>query len=157
MLFRPFRRPPVSLSEKIGVRSLRALRLDTMSGKVLMLAVLAALVTALAMTLILSGGSQRSLGDRVALELRAASSDAAREIEGVRGLVASQLHRHRGVRVSGEDGVVSIELHLDVDWGTRLPELGRDVQRRVLDYLERMTGSRPAAVNVVIDSVGPFQ
>ena len=81
MLFRPFRRPSVSLSEKIGVRSLRALRLDTMSGKVLMLAVLAALVTALAMTLILSGGSPRSTGDRVGLELRAASSDAAREID----------------------------------------------------------------------------
>src|SRR3989440_3989188 len=81
MLFRPFRRPLVSLSEKIGVRSLRALRLDTMSGKVLMLAVLAALVTALAMTLILSGGSPRSTGDRVGLELRAASSDAAREID----------------------------------------------------------------------------
>ena len=85
------------------------------------------------------------------------ASDAAREIEGVRGLVASQLHRHRGVRVSGEDGAVNVELHLDVDWGARLPELGRDVQRRVLDYLERMTGSRPAAVNVVIDSVGPSQ
>jgi len=81
MLWRPFRRPSVSISEKIGIRSLRALRLDTLSGKVLLLAVLAALVTALAMTLILSGGSQRSLGDRVGLELRAASSDAAREID----------------------------------------------------------------------------
>src|SRR2546430_11117761 len=81
MLFRPFRRPLVSLSEKIGIRSLRALRLDTMSGKVLMLAVLAALVTALAMTLILSGGSPRSTGDRVGLEPRAPSSDAAPEID----------------------------------------------------------------------------
>lgn len=83
------------------------------------------------------------------------AADAAREIEGVRGLVASQLHRHRGVRVGGDDGAVTIELHLDVDWGTELPTLGREVQRRVLDYLERMAGSRPAAVNVVIDAVGP--
>src|SRR6267143_945190 len=81
MLLRPFGRLSVSISGKIGVRSLRALRLDTMSGKVLLLAVLAALITAFAMTLILSGGSQRSLGDRVGLELRAASSDAAREID----------------------------------------------------------------------------
>jgi uncharacterized alkaline shock family protein YloU len=83
------------------------------------------------------------------------AADAAREIEGVRGLVASQLHRHRGVRVSGEDGAVTVELHLDVDWGAELPTLGQEVQRRVLDYLERMAGSRPAAVNVVIDAVGP--
>jgi len=81
MLLRPFGRLSVSISEKIGVRSLRALRLDTMSGKVLLLAVLAALIMAFAMTLILSGGSQRSLGDRVGLELQAASSDAAREID----------------------------------------------------------------------------
>jgi uncharacterized alkaline shock family protein YloU len=83
------------------------------------------------------------------------AADAAREIEGVRGLVASQLHRHRGVRVSGEDGAVTVELHLDVDWGAELPTLGQEVQRRVLDYLERMAGSRPTAVNVVIDAVGP--
>jgi uncharacterized alkaline shock family protein YloU len=83
------------------------------------------------------------------------AADAAREIEGVRGLVASQLHRHRGVRVSGEDGAVTVELHLDVDWGAELPTLGQEVQQRVLDYLERMAGSRPTAVNVVIDAVGP--
>src|SRR5260370_41039712 len=81
MLLRPFGRPSVSISGKIGVRSLRALRLDTMSGKVLLLAGPAALITAFAMTLILSGGSQRSLGDRVGLELQAASSDGAREID----------------------------------------------------------------------------
>jgi uncharacterized alkaline shock family protein YloU len=83
------------------------------------------------------------------------AADAALEIDGVRGLVASQLHRHRGVRVSGEDGSVTIELHLDVDWGTRLPELGNEVQRHVLEYLERMAGTSPAAINVVIDAIGP--
>src|SRR2546421_7098950 len=91
MLFRPFRRPLVSLSEKIGVRSLRALRLDTMSGKVLMLAVLAAVVTALAIKLMLSGGRPRSPGDLVGLQLQAPSSDAGREID-------AWLH-HPGVQV----------------------------------------------------------
>ena len=85
------------------------------------------------------------------------AADAAREIEGVRGLVASQLYRHRGVRVIDDDGAVVIEVHLDVDWGARLPSVGHDVQRHVLEYLERMAGSRPAAVNVVIDSVGPAE
>lgn len=83
------------------------------------------------------------------------AADAAREVEGVRGLVASQLHRHRGVRIGGDNGAVTVELHLEVDWAAEIPKLGRDVQRRVLDYLERMAGSRPAAVNVVVDAVGP--
>jgi uncharacterized alkaline shock family protein YloU len=74
----------------------------------------------------------------------------------VRGLVASQLHRHRGVRVTGsEGGGATVEIHLDVDWGSSIPAVGRAVQRRVGDYLERMAGSRPTAINVVVDSVGP--
>jgi uncharacterized alkaline shock family protein YloU len=83
------------------------------------------------------------------------AADIARESNGIRGLVASQRHRHRGVRVGTEGGVVTVELHLDVDWGASIPTVGREVQRRVLEYLERMAGSRPSAVNVVIDSVGP--
>jgi uncharacterized alkaline shock family protein YloU len=83
------------------------------------------------------------------------AADAAREVEGVRGLVASQLHRHRGVRVSGSEAEgATVELHLDVAWGSSIPELGREVQSRVAEYLERMAGARPAAVNVVVDTVG---
>jgi phenylpyruvate tautomerase PptA (4-oxalocrotonate tautomerase family) len=29
------------------------------------------------------------------------------------------------------------------------------VQRRVADYLERMAGTRPKAVDVVVDEIGP--
>src|SRR6266436_6140927 len=78
MLLCPFRRFPVSVWEQT-VRSLRTLRLDTMRGKFVVFAVVATLFATLAMTVMLYGGSQRALGDRVALELRAMSSDGARE------------------------------------------------------------------------------
>jgi uncharacterized alkaline shock family protein YloU len=83
------------------------------------------------------------------------AADAAREVPGVRGLVASQLHRHRGVRIGGENGAATVELHLDVDWGAHIPDVGRAVQARVREYLERMAGAEPAAVDVVVDAVGP--
>ena len=79
------------------------------------------------------------------------AADAAREVEGVRGLVASQLHRHRGVRVS-DDGV---ELHLELEWGLSIPATGRNVQRAVAAYLERMAAARPGSVDIVVDAVGP--
>src|SRR4029077_2366481 len=85
------------------------------------------------------------------------AADAARESEGVRGLVASQLHRHRGVRISVEREAVTVELHLDVDWGASIPDVGHDVQQRVLGYLERMAGSHPSAGNLVHESAGPTQ
>ena len=70
----------MSAWEKIGIRSLRTLRLDTMNGKFVLFAVVATLVTTLVITVISPGGDQRSLGDRVGLELRGLSSDVAREM-----------------------------------------------------------------------------
>ena len=83
------------------------------------------------------------------------AADAAREVEGVRGLVESALHRHKGVRVLEEDGRVRLELHLAVDWGISVPDVGREVQGRVAAYLARMASVHPEAVDVVVDEVGP--
>jgi len=83
------------------------------------------------------------------------AADAARDVAGVRGLVEKHLPGRRGVRVSDEDGRVRIELHLAVDWGTSIPEMGRAVQDRVREYLARMADVRPEAVDVVVDEIGP--
>lgn len=83
------------------------------------------------------------------------AADAAREVAGVRGLVASHLHRRRGVRVTGEDGRVSVVLHLAVEWGVSIPEVGRVVQERVADYLRRMADAHLERVDVVVDEIGP--
>ena len=77
------------------------------------------------------------------------AADAAREVDGVAGIVEGV---RKGIRV--EDG--EIELHLTLRWGVSIPEVGSAVQERVADYLERMVDSRPAAVNVVVEEVdGP--
>jgi uncharacterized alkaline shock family protein YloU len=82
------------------------------------------------------------------------AADAAREVDGVRGLVDSTLHRHKGVRVLDEEGRVRIELHLAVDWGVSVPDVGREVQQRVAAYLARMASVQPEAVDVVVDEIG---
>jgi uncharacterized alkaline shock family protein YloU len=77
------------------------------------------------------------------------AADAAREAAGVRGLVG-----RRGAKISDADGAVSVELHLELEWGASIQEVGRDVQSRVGDYLARMAGVRPQAVEVVVDRIG---
>jgi uncharacterized alkaline shock family protein YloU len=79
------------------------------------------------------------------------AADAAREVEGVHGLVESTLHRHKGVRVLSDDSGVRIELHLALEWGASVPDVGREVQNRVAGYLARMASVEPEAVDVVID------
>jgi uncharacterized alkaline shock family protein YloU len=77
------------------------------------------------------------------------AGDAAREVDGVTGIVEGV---RKGIRVEGDE----VELHLSVRWGVSIPEVGAGVQRHVAGYLECMTDVRPAAVNVVVDEVdGP--
>ena len=80
------------------------------------------------------------------------AADAAQEVEGVVGLVEGRLPRQGAVRVVVEDGV-SVELHLELAAGASAQAVGAEVQGRVADYLERMAGARPRAVDVVIDQI----
>ena len=73
----------------------------------------------------------------------------------MRGLVESALHRRKGVRIVDDDGRVRVELHLAVEWGVSIPEVGREVQERVAAYLERMAKVEPEAVDVIVDEIGP--
>jgi uncharacterized alkaline shock family protein YloU len=76
------------------------------------------------------------------------AADAARDVSGVRTLA-----RHKGVRVEEENGRVRVELHLIVDWGASIPDVGREVQERVAAYLTRMASIEPEAVDVVVDEI----
>jgi uncharacterized alkaline shock family protein YloU len=82
------------------------------------------------------------------------AADAAGEVHGVRGLVESLVHRHRGVRVVEDNGTVRIELHLALEWGVSAPDVGREVQKRVRDYLGRMADLEPVSVDVVVEEIG---
>ena len=82
------------------------------------------------------------------------AADAALEVDGVAALVKERVRRHDGVRVAETDGSVAVEIHLRVAPGATIPKVGRDVQDRVAAYLERMTGSAPAKVDVIVREIG---
>jgi uncharacterized alkaline shock family protein YloU len=63
------------------------------------------------------------------------AADAAREVDGVYG--------------------VAVELHVALDWGTSMPEVGGAVQRRVAEFLARMADVRPASIDVVVAEIRP--
>jgi uncharacterized alkaline shock family protein YloU len=73
--------------------------------------------------------------------------DVAQGVPGVTRVVDGV---RKGVRVDG----ATVELHLAVDWGVSIPEVGAEVQRQVAGYLTRMTDVRPAAVNIVVEDAG---
>src|SRR5437764_15323546 len=83
------------------------------------------------------------------------AADAAREVEGVRGLADSPLPRRHAVRVSGVDGAVRVELHVVTEWGASIPAVGRLVEERVREDPLGMAGGGRAAVEVRVGRVGP--
>jgi uncharacterized alkaline shock family protein YloU len=87
--------------------------------------------------------------------LGAYAADAAREVEGVDGLVENPLSRSKGVRVADEGGAVSVELHVALDAGANVAEVGRAIQVRVAEFLGRMAGLRPRSVDVVVAEIRP--
>ena len=80
------------------------------------------------------------------------AADAALEIQGVRELVAGP-RRHRGVRVTEDDGAFGVEIHASLAWGARAPEIGAAIQSRVNGYLVRMAKLPSVAVDVVVAGV----
>ena len=83
------------------------------------------------------------------------AADAALGIVGVRGVVEGSRPRNQGVKVVTDDEAVAVELHLAVDWGLSVPEVGAAVQMRVAEYLSTMADLTPATVDVIVDEIGP--
>lgn len=88
---------------------------------------------------------------------------AATEVEGVSSLVGNLTHEliaklgmknlSKGVSVSVEEGVVSAQISLIIQYGYSVPEVSAKVQDKVKSAVENMTGLRVDSVRVTIAGV----
>ncbi len=85
------------------------------------------------------------------------ATDAAARCYGVvrlsSGSRVGRILRREGVGVSGGPDGLTVELHVVVEHGLKLAEVAATLRRQVAYEVERMTGLRVAAVEVVIQSV----
>src|SRR5204863_10073044 len=58
-------------------------------------------------------------------------------------------------RISDDNGGITVELRMALDWGAPIPAVGREVQQHVAEYLHRLADVRPATIDVVVDEIGP--
>ena len=88
---------------------------------------------------------------------------AATEVDGVdsmAGNITNELvsklgmkNLSKGVKVSVENGVVKVDLTLNIDYGYSVPKTSEKVQERVKSAIENMTGLTVSDVNIRIASV----
>ena len=91
------------------------------------------------------------------------ASLAASEVDGVSSMhksfvggVAQKLGKKNsshGVKVEITEDMTSIDLYLVVDYGIKIPELAWNVQEKVKENVESMTGLSVAAVNIHIEGI----
>lgn len=88
---------------------------------------------------------------------------AATEVDGVSamaGNITKELigklgmkNLSKGVKVTVQNGVVEVELALNLEYGYSVPETSRKVQEKVKGAIESMTGLTVSEVNVRISNV----
>lgn len=92
------------------------------------------------------------------------ASIAAKEIDGVaymRSNFVNEVAQKLGARKSGTQGVkveitedmATVDLYLVVDYGVKIPELAWNVQERVKESVETMTGLSVTSVNIHIEGI----
>ena len=88
---------------------------------------------------------------------------ASTEVEGVSsmaGNITNELvsklgmkNLSKGIRVDVSDGVVRVDVALNIAYGYAIPDVSAKVQEKVKSAIENMTGLDVSGVNVRIDSV----
>lgn len=88
---------------------------------------------------------------------------AATEVDGVSsmaGNITNELvsklgmkNLSKGIRVEVQNGVVDVNVALNIAYGYAIPEVSMKVQERVQTAIENMTGLEVSAVNIRIASV----
>ncbi len=88
---------------------------------------------------------------------------AATEVEGVASMAGNITNElvsklgmkslSRGVKVTVLEGMVTVDLSLNIEYGKNVLETSRTVQERVKTSIENMTGLEVADVNIHIASV----
>lgn len=73
-------------------------------------------------------------------------------VDGLAGMIGKKTS-DRGIRVEHEDATVSLELHVVLDYGTRIPHVAWQIQTEVRSAVEKMTGKPVKAVNVIVQGV----
>ena len=80
---------------------------------------------------------------------------AATEVDGVASMVSKlgMKNLSRGVKVTVLEGVVTVDLNLNIEYGKNILETSKKVQEKVKSSIENMTGLEVADVNIHIASV----
>ncbi len=72
---------------------------------------------------------------------------------GIAELLGGKKSVSRGVKVDVQGSTVTIDVHVVVRYGVRIPDVAWNIQEKVKEAVETMTGLEVLKVNIFIDSI----
>ena len=80
---------------------------------------------------------------------------AALEVEGVDTITSltDKLLKNNGVKIQIEDGKVTLDVVITVEYGMAIPEVSLKVQENVKNTVETMTGLEVSQVNIQVQEI----
>ncbi|MBR3324627.1 MAG: Asp23/Gls24 family envelope stress response protein [Clostridia bacterium] len=72
---------------------------------------------------------------------------------GISEVLSGKKNMAKGIKIEAEDKDVKIDVNIIVEYGTRIPDVAFEIQKRVKKAVENMTGLNPTEVNVHVQGV----
>jgi uncharacterized alkaline shock family protein YloU len=88
-----------------------------------------------------------------ALGVEGVSELSAGIVEGFATVIGTKKSMERGIRVELEGDFVSLEVHVVMEYGVRIPNVAWQVQTEVRRAVEQMTGKSVRNVQVIVQGV----
>lgn len=103
---------------------------------------------------------QVQIADEVVLIIAGLAATEVKGISSMAGNITEDMisrlgkkNLSKGVRVDIIDGVVSVDVAVNIDYGYNIPDTSKKVQEKVKTAIESMTGLEVSEVNVHVASV----
>lgn len=72
---------------------------------------------------------------------------------GISEVLSGKKNMAKGIKVDVKDKVVKIDVNIIVEYGSRIPDVAFEIQKRVKTAVENMTGLKTSEVNVHVQGV----
>jgi len=59
----------------------------------------------------------------------------------------------KGIKVVPHDGIVDIDVHIIVEYGTRIPVIAHNIKEKIMYAVSKYTGLKPGKMNIYIDGI----
>lgn len=100
------------------------------------------------------------IADEVIATLAGIATTEVEGVVGMSGTIAGEIaeilgkkNLAKGVKIERNGDLISIDLHLIVNYGVRIPEVAWEVQEKVKKTIESITGLEIEKINIYIESV----